>query len=295
MTSSLSFRRLMTLGGTLLLTVQFLTSFGFAAAAGKRNPTSKFYVADVEGISQVNTGEKIEELTKKSVHSAQGTIVETNPNSTNAIVYSNGTGVFIDHDTRLEVRRFVQEPFTPNRTDIEVEPSISRTQSFLSRGSIGLCTSKLVAGSSMIYRTSLATIAIRGRKVVIESNDKTTKVSLVQGDATVRGGEYDSGGVTLVSGQQAIVSAGREGSPNSIAVQEIPAADMKNMDDKVTVACMAKNTVYFEVAERKNDNNSGGVTAFDGSPTGQELVAVPVVPASLPAQFTVSPANLSNR
>jgi hypothetical protein len=288
MTFSLRSLRLMTLGGTLLFTVQFLTSSGLADELRKKNPTSKFFVTDVEGLSQVNTGEKIEELTRKSVYSAQGTIVETKPDATTALVYSNGTGIFFDRDTRVEMRRFVQEPFTPNRTDMEVEPSISQTQSFLARGVVGLCTSKLVAGSSMNYRTPYASVAIRGRKVVIETNDKFTKVSLLEGDVTVRGGEYDSGGQTLRPGQQAIVTPGRTGTPNSMAIQSIPQGEVRGLEDKVTVACMAKNTVYFEVADR--NSNEGGKTAFD-SPE-QEIVPVVVVPASLSAPFVASPARM---
>jgi len=70
------------------------------------------------------------------------------------MVYSNGTGIYFDPDTRMEIRKFVQEPFTPNRADMETEPSISQTQTFLSRGLVGLCTSRLVAGSSMVYQTA---------------------------------------------------------------------------------------------------------------------------------------------
>jgi hypothetical protein len=291
MTFSLSSRRLMTLGGALLFAVQFLTSASLAEDLRKKNPTSKFFVTDLEGQSQVNTGERIEELTKKSVYSAEGTIVETKPNATNAMVYSNGTGIFFDHDTRLEVRRFVQEPFTPNRTDMEVEPSISQTQSFLARGVVGLCTSKLVAGSSMSYRTPYASVAVRGRKVVIETNDKFTKVSLLEGDVTVRGGEYDAGGQTLQPGQQAIIAPGQLGTPNSITIQSIPDGELRALEDKVTVACMAKNTVYFEVADR--NTNGGGKTAFDS--LEQEIVPVVVVPANLPAPFVASPARIGNR
>ena len=50
----------------------------FAQTTSKRkSPTSKFYVAEVKGFSQVNTGEKIEDLTEKSVFDAEGTVIET--------------------------------------------------------------------------------------------------------------------------------------------------------------------------------------------------------------------------
>src|SRR5690606_1901409 len=115
---------------------------------------------------QIDTGETIDPLTKRSVYTAQGTVIETKSNASNSMVFSNGTGVYFDPETRLEVRKFVQEPFTPNRRDMEIEPSISNTQNFLPRGTVGICTSKLVAGSTMRYNTPHANIRIKGRKVV---------------------------------------------------------------------------------------------------------------------------------
>jgi hypothetical protein len=70
------------------------------------------------------------------------------------------------------------------------------------------------------------------------------------------------------------------------------------------VACSAKKTVYFEA----NPTKAGPITVFDtdtastpntgiattGSSAGpsQAIIAIPVVPANLPVQYTVSPANL---
>lgn len=263
-----------------------------AAVPKKKNPTSKFYVADVEGQSQIDTGEKIEDLTKKSVHTAQGTVVETKKDSTNAMVFSNGTGIFFDSDTRLEVKKFVQEPFTPQRTDMEVEPSISQTVSFIQRGTVGLCTSKLVAGSSMVYRTSQGSISIRGRKVLIECTDDKTVVSLLEGDVTVRGGELDMGGQNLHPGQQAIITGGRNGAASTVKIQDIPPETRSEVDRKVSMACMAKNTVYFETAERKSQTGAGD-TAFDE--VTEEIVAVPTVPVSVPDDFTASSAQIGKK
>ena len=80
------------------------------AAQNSKNPTSKFYVADVEGDAQIDTGEKVDDLNKQSVYNAQGTVIETKANSVNAMVFSNGTGIFFDSDTRVEMKRFEQEP-----------------------------------------------------------------------------------------------------------------------------------------------------------------------------------------
>ncbi len=233
-----------------------------SAASQRKNPASKLFVTDVQGQGEINTGDKLEDLAKKTVHSAQGAIIETKKaeddsqkdKNSSSMVYSNGTGIYFDSDTRLEVKKFAQEPFAPNRTDMDVEPSISQTQAFLSRGSVGLCASKMVAGSSMVYQTPHATINVRGRKVIIETNEKFTKISMLEGESTVRGGiggNVDLGGQSLRAGQQAIIRAGAAGEAPIVQIASIPPAEMGPLDDKVSMACMAKKTVYFEVVDRK--------------------------------------------
>ncbi len=280
------------------------------SAQTKKNPTSKLYVADLEGQADIQTDDKIVELTKKSVHSASGTVIETKKatdakdkdKNHSAMVYSNGTGIYFDPDTRLEVKKFVQEPFSPNRTDMETEPSISQTQTFLSRGLVGLCTSRLVAGSSMVYQTPNGSVNIRGHKLVIETNDQYTRIAMIEGESTVRGGtgsSTEAGGQTLHEGEQAIIKQGAPGQPPQVQIQRIPSNEMGALDDKASLACMAKKTVYFEVTERKVGVDgaaaTGPVTAFDGKgTTEQEIVPVEVVPADLPVQITVSPARLGS-
>jgi hypothetical protein len=206
---------------------------------------------------------------------------------------------------------------------MDTEPSISQTQAFVARGAVGLCNSKQVAGSSMNYSTAHGSVAIRGKKVVIEVADGATKVSMLEGDSTVRGGALDMGGQALKSGQQAIIRPGAAGRQNQVHIQNIPANELAALDDKVAQACMAKKTVYFEVKEKKNDSlgsltgNSQGagedptptagsdptspISAFDGNTANNtssvgvgEIVVIPTVPNELPVQFTVSPATIVN-
>jgi hypothetical protein len=293
------------LGAFLALCFAGAQSYG---QAKRGRPVSKVYVSDVGGEAQIDTGEVIEDLSKRSVYSAEGTVIETKRadqaggRSFSTMVYSNGTGAFFDADTRVEVKRFIQEPFTPNRTDVEVEPSISQTQAFLARGTVGLCTSKLVAGSTMTYQTSHGSVNIRGRKVVIQTSDDVTKISMLEGDSTVRAGSMDVGGHTVQAGEQAIIRRASPGLPNRIEVVKIPSNELPQLDDKVAMACMARRTVYFDVGEpNQNADNgaagglpNGAVTAFnsdDGS--AQQLVPVEVVPVNLPVQFTISPSTIT--
>ncbi len=285
-----------------------------AQGARKKNPASKLYVSDVAGEVEIDTGDTVEDLARRSVYSAQGAVIDTKRREGDedtdkhysTMVFSNGTGAFFDEDTRVEVRRFVQEPFLPTRSDNEVEPSISQTQAFVARGSVGLCTSKLVAGSTMAYSTAHGSVNIQGRKVVIEARGNETRIAMLDGESTVRAGSLDMGGHTIKSGQQAIIRPGPPGQPNTIEVSKIPEADLPQLDQKVAMACMAKRTVYFDVRNRQNQNGTDGpeVDAFDtqgdatrnaGGPfitDGGEIVAIPLVPPNLPVQFTVSPARL---
>jgi hypothetical protein len=277
----------------------------------------------VSGEAQIDTGDKVEDLSKRSVYTAQGTVIETkkaegeSAKAYSTMVYSNGTGAFFDADTRVEVKQFVQEPFVPNRSDIETEPSISQTQAFLARGGIGLCNSKLVAGSSMVYNTAHGSVSVRGRKVVIETDSNATRISMLEGESTVRAGNMDMGGHILRTGEQAIIHRAAPGQPNQIEIQKIPPAEVSRLDDKVAMACMAKRTVYFEERERQSgsdaigqpgsDSSTSGsgsrVTAFDGSNgstssagggggSTREIVPIEIVPTNLPTQFTVSPATI---
>lgn len=299
-------------------------------ASKRKNPTSKVYVSDIAGAAQIETDENVQEMNKRSVYNAEGIKIETKKpgDSDNkgpvfsTMVYSNGTGAYFDADTKVEVKKFVQEPFTPNRSDMDTEPSISQTQAFVARGVVGLCTSKLVAGSSMGYQTAHGSINIRGRKVVIQATDRETKISMLEGESTVRGGQAELGGQILKEGQQAIIRAAAPGKPPEVIIQNIPPSETAALDDKVAMACMAKKTVYFEVKERtvteagaeSGDNLASGgatgsadsgapVTAFDAPPTNanpvlqpttivQEIQAVQVVPQNLPVEFTTSPARL---
>ncbi len=265
----------------------------FAQSSSKRkNPTSKFYVAEVEGFAQVNTGEKIEDLTEKSVFDAEGTVVETKPDSTNALVMSNGVGLNFAPDTKLTVKRFQQEPFQPNRTDLESEPSVSQTRTSLARGSIGICTGKLVAGSSMVYDTphgSLNILSQNAQKAAVEVNDDTTTVTLFEGAITLRGDNM-AGGEALQPGQQAVIKKRGPGQPPLISIQPIPKEQQPPLEDMVENACQARKKVYFDVAERQLNTAeaTSDVTAADS-----ELVPVIVKPVD-PQEVgpVVSPARL---
>jgi hypothetical protein len=267
-------RALSAMGALAFFAALAVTPLTLQAQAPKKNPTGKIYVASLTGSSQLSTGDKIEALTQKSIFFAQGAQIETKPGGTVALVFSNGTGISLAHDTHIEVKLFTQEPFVPNRTDLETEPSISHTQVLLSSGTLAVSTSKLAAGSTLTILTPLGSINLRSGKVVIDSEADFTKISLLDGEGTVLGGGLDLGGKVLHPGEQAIIRPGSPGQPNLVAIGKIPDAELAAIQDEADMAYAARKTVFFET-----------------DATG-DIQAVPVVPSSVPVQATVSPSQL---
>lgn len=277
----------------------------------KKGPTSKIYLAEAVGDSEIHTGEKIYAAKQATAFDAPGTVIETKAGAHNAFVYSNGTGMFVDENTRVEIDRFVQEPFKPDRNspaDAPFEPSVSQSTVHVAHGAVGICTSQLVSGSSMLYSTPQAAVNIRGGKISIEANPSETIIDLLEGDVTVRGGSRDIGGQILRAGERAVVRATPGGQP-SITIGRIPPEAIQVSDERVSVACNAKKTVTFEVIEKKADEGleappateatTGGAPdaappADDaaGAESTQEIVVKPTVPANPPINIVISPDRL---
>ncbi len=277
----------------------------------KKGPTSKIYLAEAVGESEIQTGDKIYAAKQATAFDAPGTVIETKAGAHNAFVYSNGTGMFVDENTRVEIDRFVQEPFKPERNspaDAPFEPSISQSSVHVARGAVGVCTSQLVSGSSMSYSTPEASVNIRGGKVSIATSANETIIDLLEGDITVRGGSKDIGGQILRPGERAVVRAATVGQPATITISQIPREAMQVADERVSVACNAKKTVTFEVIEKKAEEGLDTPTTTEStgvSPPGappaddaagaegtQEIVVKPTVPAVPPINIVISPDRL---
>jgi len=289
----MKFQTLMCLGAA--------AAFAGAAAHAQtptRNPVSKIYVADAEGESQVDIGKKISVLAKKAVYKGEGSAIETKANSNASIVLSNGIGIYFDVATRVRIRGFAQAPFRPTGADMDDEPSISRTDMAIDYGVVGVSTSKMAAGSTLLFDSPLATADLHGRQAVFQVGDTVAKISMLLGGATVRAGAFDAGR-ELKEGQQVIIHAGRPGQPNEVLVQDIPEGRQEGqrewLAERVLAADSARKLVYFEM---QVVNESGErVSVFGGeSPPGThlEIQPVPVVPSNPPVQPTVSAANLSS-
>jgi hypothetical protein len=307
--------RLLILGLAALLAMA-PSAFGQRQLGKKKGPTSKLYLAEAVGDSQIQTNDKIYTARQATAFDAPGTVIETKEGAHNAFVYSNGTGMFVDQNTRVEIDRFVQEPFRPDRkstADAPYEPSVSQSNVHVAHGAVGVCTSQLVSGSSMLYSTPQAQVNIRGGKVSIETNADETIIDLLDGDITVRGGVKDLGGQVLRPGERAVIRSAPAGQPPRVTISQIPPEALQASDERTNVACNAKKTVTFEVIEKKAEEGldapadtpaetgtpastpaeaAPGEDAPEAGESDQEIVAKPTVPAETPTNIVISPDRL---
>jgi hypothetical protein len=272
-----------------LVAPAFLAADSFAQRpSGKiKGPTGKIFTAEARGDSVLRNGGKIYPLRQNTAFDATGSEIETKSNSHTAVVYSNGTGMSVSEDTRLEIRRFTQEPFQPDRNDrldSALEPSISQSDVLLAHGAVGLSTSQMITGSTMLYTTPHARINIRGGKISIVSSPSETIVDLLEGDLTISPDGNDTAGQLLHAGERAIIRSDQLGGRELLlTIQPIQGNLLKETRDRIAVADNARKTVTFELVEK---------LAAAGLESVQEIVPKPTVPQNPPRNIVVSPDRL---
>jgi hypothetical protein len=260
--------------GALLGCVVTLTALAQESVPGK------VYVSEVNGGVTYTVDGKLVELKKGLSLPVQGARIETFPSASLILVYSNGTSIYIDEKTILEIDKFVQKPF-PAGTDTSVnEPSVSTTFGRILQGRIILTTNKLATGTSMIYLSPHGEVRVRGQEVVIEVNDHETRVLVVLGDVTVLSRNAPAGNVgqVLQTGQMAILT-------NSPATDTAGNLQVSPVDPVVVGALAPK----IEAAERARKIVRFETVTGDNAP---EIQARVVVPVDLPVNAPVSPSTL---
>lgn len=252
------------------------------SALAQESVPGKVYVAEVSGGVTFVVGGKTIELKKGETQPAQGARIDTAPGASLILVYSNGTSIFVDEKTAMEIRRFVQKPFAGGGDTAVIEPSSSDTLVSVTQGRVIITTNELATGTSMIYLTPHAQVKIRGKEVVIEVRDQDTRITVVVGDATVTPLNVRPGGVgqVLHSGQMAIVTnASTTTAAELIRVMTADPNVLNGFATQIAAAERAQKIVLFETV-----NPAGG--------RPPEIQAKAVVPVDLPVPLTVSPSTL---
>lgn len=201
---------------------------GRAALSRQNNILGKFVVVSVNGAATCVSDGRILELKKGDTIVARGSSVDTPAGANVVLVFSNGTGVYVDEKTQLKIEKFDQEFFAPNN-NLRVEPSNSATVVKLSTGRVVVSTPRLLSGTTMAYQTPHAAVLIRGDKILIEATEKQTHVAMIAGNATVNprdaSGNFVSIGKRLVTGQEAFVKYTVGGSSEDESASAPPASD----------------------------------------------------------------------
>ncbi|HRE81758.1 MAG TPA: FecR domain-containing protein [Opitutaceae bacterium] len=270
------------------------------AQTSAKTPTVKLYISEQEGFTDIDTDSFVREVGKNTVYNAAQAIIQTKADSKTSLVFSNGVGVFLSPETTLRVEHFTQEPFLPNRADLELEPSISRMTLSIRSGSVGICTSRLMPGSTLELRTPHGVVTLRGKQLVVETNEQGTVFSLLEGDLTARTLALENAGQRFTGGNRAVLRQQRLGDPLVVEVEPIPDSAKRGLEDKAAYACMARQTVYFDVGEDDPEGNlrgRSGISVFDSpdeEPTADVLRPLPVVPTIPENPTFVSPAEIPN-
>jgi hypothetical protein len=240
----------------------------------------KIYVAEIAGGVAYTVAGGTQELKKGVSLPVQGARNETTPASHIVWVYSNGTSLYVDEKTVIQVAKFEQKPF-PKGTDTTVtEPSVSHTVGRINQGRIIITTNKLMTGTTMVYITPHAQVKVRGKEVVIEVYDRESRIYVVNGEVSVSpvGASADGVGQVIHSGQEAVVTDSSITTTSSqMHVVPIDQFYLDSIASQLAAGERAQKIVVFETAAGAD---------------GAEIQANPVVPSTLPVQMTVSPATL---
>lgn len=158
-------------------------------------------------VAQLNTGDTL----------TQGFIIETDVGSSVVLLFGNGSTIFVDQSTRINIKEFIQEPYKSEVSylnQLQAEPSVSQTSLYLDRGKIIGSVRKLNIrrGSSFDMESSVGIAGIRGTQFQY-SVDQTFSgfpmgsFTVVNGDGfLIPLGDDDKESLYLVSEGNTIVS-----------------------------------------------------------------------------------------
>jgi len=248
----------------------------------------KVFVAEVNGAVTYISAGKVIKLEKGQSLPAEGAHIETAAGSSLVLVYSNGSSIYIDENTVVDIRKFSQKPFTPGVDTTVLEPSTSDTLAKITQGRVIISTNELATGTSMIYQTPESQVQIRGREVVIEVQNQTTNIVTLAGDVTVTPVNAPPGdiGEALHTGDMAVVTSTSASTTATPTVQIVPVSSSltNSLAPMLASTERAQSTVVFQSITTPAGAGADNATTV--------IQALAVVPAAEPVQLTVSPATL---
>ena len=171
-----------------------------------------------------------------------GQIVETGPNASVVLVFSNGAVVNVKANSRLEVDQFLQNPFGENFKVREAmhEPSTSTTKLFLRKGEIVSQVKKLnrEAGSSFTVATPVGAAGIRGTafKLSFTPVRNLGQFTLAMAEGLIRFLPASGRSVDVGAGKQLSFTAELDASTGAVrSVPEMPEPGNVSSEDQASL------------------------------------------------------------
>lgn len=275
----------------------------FAWSGAVPDPVSKVFFAAVSGDDVfVHQGNRSQPVTARETYNASGLGIQTGQEGSAGVVFSNGLAAQLQSDSRIAVTRFSQEPFRPDHSDLDAEPSISNVALDLAHGTVVLATSKLAAGSKFEVLTPRAAISIQGGTMIVTADAERTRVSVVTGGCILLG-RGTSLPFRVVTDRQ-IANLHPALNADAVNGTTIEVARMTDAEADVASttawdALRVKRTVYFEqkAVVTAFGNTAALLSPDDANGTKSpraafDLVPVQLSPRDLPLQYTISLAQL---
>ncbi|MFZ4482569.1 MAG: FecR family protein [Chthoniobacterales bacterium] len=199
----------------------------------------------------------------------QGEAIETGPNSSATLVFSNGTAIEVEQNTYFSINQFLQQPFEAGAVNLattKTEPTTSITQMTLKKGSILGDVRKLNEGSKMEIKTPVGTAGIRGTKFTLTIDSISADGSFT-GSLTVPEGSVSftnsAGETTVIGAGQTFRIAGNIGQPVSLA-------DPTKMTPEESKALEQAFAQFAENFSWTSPDGSTSTTTSSGSPDGAD-------------------------
>ena len=146
-------------------------------------------VLDIKGEAEtfLPNGQLIQNKLTRGMIMSEGISLQTTQFSEVLILFSNGTTLTLEENSKLEILKFKQEPFLAddaNLEDSETEPSSSQLELNLPFGTFISQTKTLSKDSSYIINTPSGTVRVKGTQFQL-GVDKTGSLKLDVSESTV--------------------------------------------------------------------------------------------------------------
>lgn len=231
--------------------VRLALSFAFAAgcalstARAQDSMPGRLFAVTIEGEVRAVADGRMDLVASGDGMIAHRTSIEVGPRGRASFVLSNNTGLSLGAGSRLEILRFEHAPFAADPMHMDEEPTVSKLEARVRGGQIAFCLPSQVFGSTAVLQVPQASVSLRGRRFMVDVNDRRAVLFVVEGLATVFRGPEDRAGQAVGNGQAVTITGG---AGPQFPLIEVAAADPERgsqINESLAGACLSRHTVFF--------------------------------------------------